>query len=159
MGNASLAQDRTDTESRHERRPSWRLRLDSSDKTKFRLEEEQPSGRGGNKNQNNALTALARKGSKYESSRSPDLHSPTIPGNVEVPSVTITSSSSGTKVTTSTSAASAAASGGSASPSSLHPSSHRRKKPKRRSTGVVNLDVDVSSLLSNLLWPLLPPLL
>ena len=78
--------------------------------------------------------------------------------NVEVPSVTITSSSSGTKVTTSTSAASAA-SGGSASPSSLHPSSHRRKKPKRRSTGVVNLDVDVSSLLSNLLWPLLPPLL
>ena len=79
--------------------------------------------------------------------------------NVEVPSVTITSSSSGTKVTTSTSAASAAASGGSASPSSLHPSSHRRKKPKRRSTGVVNLDVDVSSLLSNLLWPLLPPLL
>ena len=58
--------------------------------------------------------------------------------NVEVPSVTITSSSSGTKVTTSTAS-------GSASPSSLHPSSHRRKKPKRRSTGVVNLDVDVSS--------------
>ena len=34
----------------------------------------------GNKNQNNALTALARKGSKYESARSPDLSSPSIPG-------------------------------------------------------------------------------
>ena len=76
--------------------------------------------------------------------------------NVEVPSVTITSSKSGS---TSAAASAASGAGGSASPSSLHPSSHRRKKPKRRSTGVVNLDVDVSSLLSNLLWPLLPPLL
>ena len=62
--------------------------------------------------------------------------------NVEVPSVTITSSKSGS---TSAAASAASGAGGSASPSSLHPSSHRRKKPKRRSTGVVNLDVDVSS--------------
>jgi len=96
----------------------------------FRLEEEPTRG---NKNQNNALTALARKGSKYESSRSPDLLSPTIPENVAVPSVTITGSNS--NVTTSTTSSAS-------SPSSLHPSSHRRKKPKRRSTGVVNLDVD-----------------
>merc|ERR1719210_1935627 len=40
-----------DTENRHERRPSWRLRLDSSDKNKFRLEEEPLRS---NKNQNNA---------------------------------------------------------------------------------------------------------
>ena len=46
----------------------------------FRLEED--SSRSGNKNQNNALTALARKGSKYESSRSSGDHtsSPSIPG-------------------------------------------------------------------------------
>jgi hypothetical protein len=44
-------------------------------------EEPSSSSRSGGKNQNNALTALARKGSKYESSgRSPDLISPTIPG-------------------------------------------------------------------------------
>merc|ERR1712061_934783 len=35
-----------------------------------------------------------------------------------------------------------AASGTSSSSSTLQPSNHRRKKPKRRSTGVVNLDVD-----------------
>lgn len=58
--------------------------------------------------------------------------------NVEVPSVTITSSS-GITATTSSSPASPSP----ASPSTLHPSNHRRKKPKRRSTGVVNLDVDV----------------
>merc|ERR1719468_537328 len=129
--NASLAGDTTD---RHERRPSWRLRLDTSDKNKFRLEED--SSRSGNKNQNNALTALARKGSKYESSRSSGDHtsSPSIPENVEVPSVTITSSSGLSSTTSSTAA--------SASPSTLQPSNHRRKKPKRRSTGVVNLDVD-----------------
>jgi len=125
--NASLTGDSTE---RHERRPSWRLRLDTSDKNKFRLEEE-PSR--GNKNQNNALTALARKGSKYESSRSPDLTSPSIPENVEVPSVTITSSTGITAGTTSSTPS---------SPSTLQPSNHRRKKPKRRSTGVVNLDVD-----------------
>merc|ERR1712029_929221 len=53
--------------------------------------------------------------------------------------VTITSSKSGA---TSAAASAASGAGGSASPSSLHPSSYRRKKPKRRSTGVVNLDVD-----------------
>lgn len=58
--------------------------------------------------------------------------------SVEVPSVTITSSS-GHTATTSSSPASPAA-----SPSTLQPSNHRRKKPKRRSTGVVNLEVDVS---------------
>ena len=50
----------------------------------FRLEEDLSKGppfdSRGNKNQNNALTALARKGSKYESARSPDLSSPSIPG-------------------------------------------------------------------------------
>ena len=54
----------------------------------FRLEEDlvssmskgPPFDSRGNKNQNNALTALARKGSKYESARSPDLSSPSIPG-------------------------------------------------------------------------------
>ena len=50
----------------------------------FRLEEDMSKGppfdSRGNKNQNNALTALARKGSKYESARSPDLSSPSIPG-------------------------------------------------------------------------------
>merc|ERR1711935_561656 len=93
--NASLTGDSTE---RHERRPSWRLRLDTSDKNKFRLEEDNSRG---NKNQNNALTALARKGSKYESTRSPDLTSPSIPENVEVPSVTITSSRGNTEATTS----------------------------------------------------------
>jgi hypothetical protein len=118
---------------RHERRPSWRLRLDASDKTKFRLEEEpSSSSRSGGKNQNNALTALARKGSKYESGgRSPDLISPTIPENKEVPSVTITSSATTSPVSPTASAS-----------SSLQPSNHRRKKPKRRSTGVVNLEFD-----------------
>jgi len=125
--NASLTGDSTD---RHERRPSWRLRLDTSDKNKFRLEEDQ-----GNKNQNNALTALARKGSKYESTRSQNLTSPStsIPENVEVPSVTITSSGGITAPTTSSTPS---------SPSTLQPSNHRRKKPKRRSTGVVNLKED-----------------
>ena len=59
--------------------------------------------------------------------------------NLEVPSVTITSSASGTATTSTTPAGSAT------SASTLQPSNHRRKKPKRRSTGVVNLDVDVSS--------------
>ena len=58
--------------------------------------------------------------------------------NLEVPSVTITSSASGTATTSTTPAGSATSS------STLQPSNHRRKKPKRRSTGVVNLDVDVS---------------
>ena len=122
------------------------------------MEDDSPTLRGNNKNQNNALTALARKGSKYESTRS-ELTSPTIPGmfkknhflgtyflrlrfffieNLEVPSVTITSSASGTATTSTTPAGSATSS------STLQPSNHRRKKPKRRSTGVVNLDVDVS---------------
>jgi len=133
--NASLSGD----SERHERRPSWRLRLDANDKTKFRLEEDTiaaATSRGNNKNQNNALTALARKGSKYESTRS-DLTSPTIPEHSEVPSVTITSSTNNT-ATTSTSASASTSS----SSSTLQPSNHRRKKPKRRSTGVVNLDVD-----------------
>jgi len=127
--NASLTGDSTE---RHERRPSWRLRLDTSDKNKFRLEDDMSRG---NKNQNNALTALARKGSKYESARSPDLTSPSIPENVEVPSVTITSSAGVTGVSTTSSTPSSPSTG-------LQPSNHRRKKPKRRSTGVVNLDVD-----------------
>ena len=55
-----------------------------------------------------------------------------------MPSVTITSSASGTATTSTTPAGSAT------SASTLQPSNHRRKKPKRRSTGVVNLDVDVS---------------
>jgi len=133
--NASLSGD----SERHERRPSWRLRLDANDKTKFRLEEDTiaATSRGNNKNQNNALTALARKGSKYESTRS-DLTSPTIPEHSEVPSVTITSSSNNTATTSTSASASASTS----SSSTLQPSNHRRKKPKRRSTGVVNLDVD-----------------
>jgi len=139
--NASLTGDSTE---RHERRPSWRLRLDTSDKNKFRLEEDlvsslskgPPFDSRGNKNQNNALTALARKGSKYESARSPDLSSPSIPEHTEVPSVTITSSTGITGVSTTSSTPS------SPSMTGLQPSNHRRKKPKRRSTGVVNLDMD-----------------
>jgi len=135
--NASLTGDSTE---RHERRPSWRLRLDTSDKNKFRLEEDLSKGppfdSRGNKNQNNALTALARKGSKYESARSPDLSSPSIPEHTEVPSVTITSSTGITGVSTTSSTPS------SPSMTGLQPSNHRRKKPKRRSTGVVNLDMD-----------------
>jgi len=139
--NASLTGDSTE---RHERRPSWRLRLDTSHKNKFRLEEDlvsslskgPPFDSRGNKNQNNALTALARKGSKYESARSPDLSSPSIPEHTEVPSVTITSSTGITGVSTTSSTPS------SPSMTGLQPSNHRRKKPKRRSTGVVNLDMD-----------------
>ena len=59
--------------------------------------------------------------------------------NVEVPSVTITSSRGITETTTSSTPS---------SPSTLQPSNHRRKKPKRRSTGVVNL-TDVSLFLKN----------
>merc|ERR1711899_681222 len=59
--------------------------------------------------------------------------STSIPENVEVPSVTITSSGGITAPTTSSTPS---------SPSTLQPSNHRRRKPKRRSTGVVNLDVD-----------------
>ena len=59
-----------------------------------------------------------------------------------MPSVTITSSASGTATTSTTPAGSASSS------STLQPSNHRRKKPKRRSTGVVNLDVDVRIFFS-----------
>ena len=63
-----------------------------------------------------------------------------------MPSVTITSSASGTATTSTTPAGSATSS------STLQPSNHRRKKPKRRSTGVVNLDVDVSSKKKSEIW-------
>ena len=58
--------------------------------------------------------------------------------HTEVPSVTITSSTGITGVSTTSSTPS------SPSMTGLQPSNHRRKKPKRRSTGVVNLDMDVS---------------
>ena len=64
--------------------------------------------------------------------------------HTEVPSVTITSSTGITGVSTTSSTPS------SPSMTGLQPSNHRRKKPKRRSTGVVNLDMDVSYSFFNI---------
>ena len=64
--------------------------------------------------------------------------------HTEVPSVTITSSTGITGVSTTSSTPS------SPSMTGLQPSNHRRKKPKRRSTGVVNLDMDVSDSFFNI---------
>jgi len=96
-----------------ERRPSWRLRIDSGEKSRFTLEDSRSAAdriSGLSRQERASTQSPERRISRpFSSSYSSTLHPP--------------QENEG-------------------SPSSTPPSISRKKKPKRRSTGVVNIDID-----------------
>jgi len=105
------------TEDKQERRPSWRLRMESNDKNRFTLEDARER-----------LSAL---------NQSPDRRQRLEPGSTREQRHSIH------VLTSQAQAAHDSEGGGSgaATPTQLNPV-QRKKKPKRRSTGVVNLELD-----------------
>jgi len=111
---------RDSDQERHERRPSWRLRIESNDKSRFTLEDTK------DKLANNTTSSQSpeRRISRLDpASVREQRHS------VHVPHLTTTSTQGESEGSTS------------GTPTQLT-SIQRKKKPKRRSTGVVQLELD-----------------
>jgi len=128
---ATLVAGNGDNDNKYERRPSWRLRMESSDKNRFTLEDARerlanlhgsPAGErrtqvtGSGSRLDPASVREQRHSIHVLTSSSPN--TPSHGGEVE--------SGPGS---------------GAATPTTLNPA-QRKKKPKRRSTGVVNIDFD-----------------
>jgi len=107
-----------DQVSGHERRPSWRLRVENNDKSKFILEDSRETSssrrRAGESPDRRLSSRLELKSNQLTGSTSPVASSQTKPGDSAEP--------------------------GSTTPTQI--AIQRKKKPKRRSTGVVQIDVE-----------------
>jgi len=128
---ATLVAGNGDNDSKYERRPSWRLRMESSDKNRFTLEDARerlanlhgsPAGE--------RRTQVTGSGSRLD------------PASVREQrhSIHVLTSSSPSTPSHGGEVESGPGSGA-ATPTTLNPA-QRKKKPKRRSTGVVNIDFD-----------------
>jgi len=117
-------------DNKHERRPSWRLRMESSDKNRFTLEDARERLANLHGSPAGERRTMTGSGSRLDPASvreqrhsihvltSPSPSTPSHGGEVE--------SGPGS---------------GAATPTTLNPA-QRKKKPKRRSTGVVNIDFD-----------------
>merc|ERR1712106_547515 len=111
---------RDSDQERHERRPSWRLRIESNDKSRFTLEDSKDKLANTTTSSQSPERRISRLG---PASVREQRHS------VHVPHLTTTSTQGESEGSTS------------GTPTQLT-SIQRKKKPKRRSTGVVQLELD-----------------
>jgi len=112
-----------DDQDRHERRPSWRLRIESNDKSRFTLEDTRE------KMTNSTTSTMSNQSPERRISRLD-------PGSIREQRHTVHTPHLGT---TSTQGESEGSTSG--TPTQLT-AIQRKKKPKRRSTGVVQLELD-----------------